>query len=166
MRHRARGLRVTLAWEPATARGSSRVADRLPTLAAAPVLKSTGGVPVRTERNCNSVEPTRREACCRRCVPAVSFHLVPHSPYRPVLERERNTQVDRRLGRIARAASSWVTQAARCFGCRTESSRSTTTEPSQTTSLRLLRSRRLVVSQVAMLAHRHLPLACTLSSQA
>ena len=54
MRHRARGLRVTLAWEPATARGSSRVADRLPTLAAAPVLKSTGGVPVRTERNCNS----------------------------------------------------------------------------------------------------------------
>ena len=166
MRHRARGLRVTLAWEPATTRGSSRVADRLPTLAAAPVLKSTGGVPVRTERNCNSVEPTRREACCRRCVPAVSFHLVPHSPYRPVLERERNTQVYRCLGRIARAASSWVTQAARCFGCRTESSRSTTTEPSYTTSLRLLRSRRLVVSQVAMLAHRHLPLACTLSSQA
>ena len=165
MRHRARGLRVTLAWEPATARGSSRVADRLPTLAA-PVPKSTGAVPVRTERNCNPVEPTHGEACCRRCVPAVSFHLLPHSPYRPVLERERNTQVDRCLGRIARAASSWVTQAARCFGCRTESSRSTTTEPSQTTSLRLLRSRRLVVSQVAMLAHRHLPLACTLSSQA
>jgi hypothetical protein len=47
VRHRARGLRVTLAWEPATTRGSSRVADRLPTLAA-PVLKSTGGVPVRT----------------------------------------------------------------------------------------------------------------------
>ena len=84
----------------------------------------------RTECNCNSVEPTHGEACCRRCVPAVSFHLVPHSPYRPVLERERNTQVDRCLGRIARAASSWVTQAARCFGCRTESSRSTTTEPS------------------------------------
>jgi hypothetical protein len=97
------------------------------------------------------VEPTHGEACCRRCVPAVSFHLLPHSPYRPVLERERNAQVDRCLGRIARAASSWVTQAARCFGCRTESSRSTTTEPSQTTSLRLLRSRRLVVSQVAML---------------
>jgi hypothetical protein len=36
-----------LAWEPATARRSSRVADRLPTLAAAPVPKSTGGVPVR-----------------------------------------------------------------------------------------------------------------------
>ena len=102
------------------------------------------------------VEQTHGEACCRRCVPAVSFHLLPHSPYRPVLERERNAQVDRCLGRIARAASSWVTQAARCFGCRTESSRSTTTEPSQTTSLRLLRSRRLVVSQVAMLAHRHL----------
>jgi len=133
-------------------------------------LKSTGGVLVKDfkyEVARSSVEPTSNgEACCRRCVPAVSFHLLPHSPYRPVLERERNTQVDRCLGRIARAASSWVTQAARCFGCRTESSRSTTTEPSQTTSLRLLRSRRLVVSQVAMLAHRHLPLACTLSSQA
>ena len=82
-----------MAWEPATARGSSRVADRLPTLAAAPVLKSTGGVPVRTERNCNSVEPTRREACCRRCVPAVSFHLVPHSPYRPVLEEYTGRQM-------------------------------------------------------------------------
>ena len=32
MRHRARRLRVTLTWELATARGSSRVADRLPTL--------------------------------------------------------------------------------------------------------------------------------------
>ena len=51
------------------------------------------------------VEPTHGEACCRRCVPAVSFHLLPHSPYRPVLERERNAQVDRCLGRIARAAS-------------------------------------------------------------
>ena len=58
------------------------------------------------------VEQTHGEACCRRCVPAVSFHLLPHSPYRPVLERERNAQVDRCLGRIARAASSWVTQAA------------------------------------------------------
>jgi hypothetical protein len=164
VRHRARGLRVTLARDPATARGSSRVADRVPTLAA-PVPKSTGGVPVRTKCNATRGADTR-EACCRRCVPAVSFHLLPHSPYRPVLERERNAQVDRCLGRIARAASSWVTQAARCFGCRTESSRSTTTEPSQTTSLRLLRSRRLVVSQVAMLANRHLPLACTLSSQA
>jgi len=45
------------------------------------------------------VELTHGEACCRRCVPAVSFHLLPHSPYRPVLERERNTQVDRCLGR-------------------------------------------------------------------
>ncbi len=87
------------------------------------------------------------------------------SPNRPGRERERKAQVDRWLGRIARAASSWVTQAARCFGCRTESSSRTTTE-AQATRLRLLRSRRLVVSQVAMLAHRHLPLACTLSSQA
>ncbi len=73
MRHRARGLRVTLAWEPATTRGSSRVADRLPTLAAAPVLKSTGGVPVRTERNCNSVEPTHGE----KLAAAGAFPLYP-----------------------------------------------------------------------------------------
>ena len=73
MRHRARGLRVTLAWEPATARGSSRVADRLPTLAA-PVPKSTGGVPVRTERNnCNSVEPTHGE----KLAAAGAFPLYP-----------------------------------------------------------------------------------------
>jgi len=88
-----------------------------------------------TSKDCSNVIATRwsrrtEMLGCRRCVPAVSFHLLPHSPYRPVLERERNTQVDRCLGRIARAASSWVTQAARCFGCRTESSRSTTTEPS------------------------------------
>jgi len=69
-RHRARGLRVTLAWEPATARGSSRGADRLPTLAA---LKSTGGVPVRTERNCNSVEPTHGE----KLAAAGAFPLYP-----------------------------------------------------------------------------------------
>ena len=70
MRHRARGLRVTLAWEPATARGSSRVADRLPTLAA-PVLKSTGGVPVRTELQLGGAD-------ARRCLAAAgAFPLYP-----------------------------------------------------------------------------------------
>jgi len=44
-------------------------------------LKSTGGVLVKDfkyEVARSSVEPTSNgEACCRRCVPAVSFHLLP-----------------------------------------------------------------------------------------
>ena len=164
MRHRARGLRVTLAWEPATARGSSRVADRLPTLAAAQVPKSTGGVPVRTELQLGGADTQRSllPPVRSRCI--LSFTSPFAVPARP---RERTECTGRQMfGPDCQGSLGWVTQAARCFGCRTESSRSTTTEPSQTTSLRLLRSRRLVVSQVAMLANRHLPLACTLSSQA
>jgi hypothetical protein len=138
-----------LAWEPATARGSSRVADRLPTLAA-PVPKSTGGVPVRTKCNATRGADTRRSLLPpvrSRCI--LSFTSPFAVPARP---RERTECTGRQMfGPDCQGSLGWVTQAARCFGCRTESSRSTTTEPSQTTSLRLLRSRRLVVSQVAML---------------
>ncbi len=54
-----------------------------------------------------------------RCILSFTSPMNPHSPSRPVLERKRHAHVDRCLGRIARAASSWVIQVARCFGCRT-----------------------------------------------
>ena len=94
MRHRARGLRVTLAWEPATARGSSRVADRLPTLAA-PVPKSTGGVPVRTKCNATRGADTRRSLLPpvrSRCI--LSFTSPFAVPARP---RERTECTGRQM---------------------------------------------------------------------
>ena len=84
-----------MAWEPATARGSSRVADRLPTLAAAPVLKSTGGVPVRTERNCNSVEPDTEKLAAAGAFPLYPFIYFPFAvPARP---RERTECTGRQM---------------------------------------------------------------------
>lgn len=83
-----------MAWEPATARGSSRVADRLPTLAA-PVPKSTGGVPVRTKCNATRGADTRRSLLPpvrSRCI--LSFTSPFAVPARP---RERTECTGRQM---------------------------------------------------------------------
>ena len=94
-----------MAWEPATARGSSRGADRLPTLAA-PVLKSTGGVPVRTKCNATRgahtrVTQLRSPACPTLRTLAFSMGEGPPAPLgrfrdRPPAETCRNTRAGRR----------------------------------------------------------------------
>ena len=64
-------------------------------------LKSTGGVLVKDfkyEVARSSVEPTSNgEACCRRCVPAVSFHLLPLRRSGPS-ERENGMHSETRWG--------------------------------------------------------------------
>jgi len=66
-------------------------------------LKSTGGVLVKDfkyEVARSSVEPTSNgEACCRRCVPAVSFHLL------PLRRSERTECTGRQMGGKKRGAA-------------------------------------------------------------
>jgi hypothetical protein len=60
-------------------------------------LKSTGGVPVKTLRGCQDHWTSNGEACCRRCVPAVSFHLLPLRRSGPS-ERENGMHSETRWG--------------------------------------------------------------------